>query len=106
MNNDAGENDDTDIVLDFSDQGDMGKAPRRPPQFNDFDVRVPPKGTALKLHTPNFDNLEGGFKEPQPVDTPVANVTNSSKFPAQSSTVNFVLQDRYKQITHCANLGL
>ena len=81
-NDDGGENGDSDMILDFADQGDMGKAPKRPPQFDDSDVRLPGNGTPLTLRTRNFHNLEGGFKQPPPVDTPADIAASSSVFPA------------------------
>ena len=37
-----------------------GKAPKKPTQFGDPDVHLPPKGTApVTLRTRNIDNLEG-----------------------------------------------
>ena len=52
-NGDASDNDGI-TVLDFADQGDVGKALKRPSQFKDSDVHLPIKGSSLTLRTRNF----------------------------------------------------
>ena len=79
-NDDAGDNN-GGIVLGFADQGDVGKAPKRPPQFEDSGVRLPDKGTRLNPQTRNFQNLKNCFKQTPPVDTPADNSASSSVFP-------------------------
>jgi hypothetical protein len=80
--NDYASDNEDGTILDFADQGDVGKAPNRPLQFQDSDVHLPIQGTPLTLRTPNVQNLESGFKQPPPVDTPTDNATSSSVFPA------------------------
>ena len=77
-------NDDGDMVLDFADQGDIGKAPPRPAQFDPSDVRLPGKATPprVKVRTQNIHDLEDGFKQPPQVNTSADIEASSTTFPA------------------------